>query len=475
MLSCILEHSTKRINSDTERVQKLIAADVIQPHWALLKEQLSPYPIVDVLYSGKLISMVDVEEIYSNTRRQSAHLLLEKISRSSLDVSLSFATILVNNVNKLLKQVGQAIVEVIATASPGEIFELWQPVIAVITNIHLLINGCLVCVSDVTVPNEVLSCLSALSSIEDRPQISSCQLNGCNIVPSVTLGLVPFQQFHLQQIMFKIKLTACLSIIKCDVVGRVACINSRLLLIGCESLMLTYDIKTKEKCCISFAFKLYHLFASHGKPYGIVEDTTSQVTSLLKFDIQSSSYVHINNLPYQVKFSSIAYSDEYVCIIGGTDRDGRLISLIQIYNFQLKEWIIKPLDKSKWYPSCTSIVINTVLYILNNEDGSIQSVHLSPNSVCRRDSLPPVPFRSCCKLLSNKSQLLCVVEGSNTIYALNEASSLKQEAWQLAFMLPYKLHGVDGCALDNTSMVIMGTEDHKGYKRGSLYLLRQSC
>ncbi|XP_062514568.1 uncharacterized protein LOC134190154 [Corticium candelabrum] len=353
---------------------------------------------------------------------------------------LSFGTILVNNVNKHLKQVGQTIVEVIATASP-----------------------------DVTVPNEVLSCLSALSSNEDKPQIFSSQLNGCNIVPSVTLGLVLFQRFDLQQMMFEIKLTACVSIIKCDVVGRVACINSHLLLIGCESLMVTYDIKTKEKCCISFPFKLYHLFASHGKPYGIVEDTTSEAISLLKFDVQSSSYVLINNLPYQVKFNSIACSDEYVCIIGGTDRDGKPITLIQIYNFRLKKWNTKSLDKSKWYPSCTSIVIDSVLYILNNKDGSIQSVRLSPNSVCPRDSLPPFPFGSCCKLLSNNSQLLCVVEGSNTIYALNEA------AWQPVFMLPYELHGVDGCVIDNTSMVIMGTEDHKGYKRGSLYLLRQSC
>ena len=288
-------------------------------------------------------------------------------------------------------------------------------------------------------------------------------------MPSVTLGLVLFQRFDLQQMMFEIKLTACVSIIKCDVVGRVACINSHLLLIGCESLMVTYDIKTKEKCCISFPFKLYHLFASHGKPYGIVEDTTSEAISLLKFDVQSSSYVLINNLPYQVKFNSIACSDEYVCIIGGTDRDGKPITLIQIYNFRLKKWNTKSLDKSKWYPSCTSIVIDSVLYILNNKDGSIQSVRLSPNSVCPRDSLPPFPFGSCCKLLSNNSQLLCVVEGSNTIYALNEA------AWQPVFMLPYELHGVDGCVIDNTSMVIMGTEDHKGYKRGSLYLLRQSC
>ena len=114
------------INSDRQKFQKLIAADVIRPHWALLKEQLSPFPIVDILYSGKLMSRVDFEEIYTykNNRRQSAHLLLDEISRSSLEMCLSFGTILVNNVNKHLKQVGQTIVEVIATASPGEIFEL---------------------------------------------------------------------------------------------------------------------------------------------------------------------------------------------------------------------------------------------------------------------------------------------------------------------------------------------------------------
>ena len=112
--------------SDTEEVAiQLTAADVIQKHWVILKERLSPSFVADVLYNGKLISMVDVEEIhYINNRRRSAHLLLDTISRSSLQTCLAFATILVKDVNQTLKQVGDAIVEEITAASPGQVAEL---------------------------------------------------------------------------------------------------------------------------------------------------------------------------------------------------------------------------------------------------------------------------------------------------------------------------------------------------------------
>ncbi|XP_062514669.1 uncharacterized protein LOC134190246 [Corticium candelabrum] len=147
-------HSTNTL-SDTEKVTiQLTAADVIQKHWVILKERLSPSFVVDVLYNGKLISMVDVEEIYySNNRRRSAHLLLDTISRSSLQTCLAFATILVKDVNETLKQVGDAIVEEITAASP-----------------------------DTTVPKEMLDCLSDASSVQSRHRMFGCLPSRCNIV-----------------------------------------------------------------------------------------------------------------------------------------------------------------------------------------------------------------------------------------------------------------------------------------------------
>ena len=112
--------------SDTENVTtQLTAADVIRKHWMMLKERLSPSFVVDVLYNAKLISMVDVEDIYhSKNRRQSAHSALDTISRSSLQTCLASGTILVKDVNETLKQVGDVIVEEITAASPGEVAEL---------------------------------------------------------------------------------------------------------------------------------------------------------------------------------------------------------------------------------------------------------------------------------------------------------------------------------------------------------------
>ena len=112
--------------SDTEKVTiQLTAAGVIRKHWVILKERLSLSFVVDVLYNGDLISMVDVGEIRAgNNRRERAHLLLETISRSSLQTCLAFGTILVKDVNETLKQVGDEIVEEIAAASPGEMAEL---------------------------------------------------------------------------------------------------------------------------------------------------------------------------------------------------------------------------------------------------------------------------------------------------------------------------------------------------------------
>ena len=214
--------------------------------------------------------------------------------------------------------------------------------------------------------------------------------------------------------------------------------------------MISYHIKTKEICCVSFVFKLHHLFSSHGKAYGIVEDLISEVAHLARFDMQSSSRVHINDLPIQVKFSSIAYSDKYVCIIGGTNEDGQTINVIQVYNFQSKKWM-KSLYMSKCYPSCTGVIIDSVLYISNHQNGTIEAFCLPSSSVCPRNSLPPVPFISRCRLLSIGSLVFCIGEGSNTVYALIDVPTVRPAAWQHVFTLPHNFHGVDACAIDNTS------------------------
>lgn len=250
-----------------------------------------------------------------------------------------------------------------------------------------------------------------------------------------------------------------------------ACVRGYLI-IGCESAILIYDIKKQEQTHLyHLQMKLWKLFVAQGKCYGVVEDVASKNVSLQEYDVESNKWVHISDWPYQAKFGRVEVNEERLCIIGGTTADGQPTNYIQVYNFHLKNWMV-PLPMSKQYNSCTTAISQSVVYIADQQDRTVEAIPLSRRAAVPPDYVPQIPFTSNFRLLSIQQQLFCIVEGSSTISVLYKAINKKKAAWQPFIEMPTGLLGVDACLVDNHSVAIMGTENHEGYKRGVLHVLK---
>lgn len=248
-----------------------------------------------------------------------------------------------------------------------------------------------------------------------------------------------------------------------------ACIRGRHLLIGCETAIFVYDVISKQSSLLPQKLKIWQLFVSQGKCYGIVEDHQLERLSLQEYDIASNRWIYMCDLPSQVKFSSVTANEEHLCVIGGTTADGQAVNYIQVYNFPLKKWM--PSLAMAKCSSCTATISQSVLYIGDHQSRNIESIPLSKRANIPSDPAPPVPFTSMFRLLTIQQQLFCIGEGSNTIYVLYKATTKKRATWKPFIEMPTELFGVDACLIDYHSVGVVGTEDDEEYKRCVLYVL----
>ena len=250
----------------------------------------------------------------------------------------------------------------------------------------------------------------------------------------------------------------------------VTCLYGHLVMIATESAILVYNIGTRtiEELPLPLPLRLSKLFVSKGRCYGIVENHRDQMISLQEYEVEQRKLHLISQLPHQVEFKSIqvAVSDELVCVIGCTSENNCSRDIIQCYNLQLKQWAD---SASRSHTVCTVAMNKSIIYIADQQNHHIESIPLSTGSL----PVPPVPlaFTSDYKLLAIHQQLLCIGDDCSSVYVLYHPT-MGGPNWQSLISIPSKLTSVKACAINATSVLIMGTStSQSSIKQVELYSL----
>ena len=248
------------------------------------------------------------------------------------------------------------------------------------------------------------------------------------------------------------------------------------LLIAAESTIILYNIETQEIQPSPLQVNLFDSSAWKSKCYGVIEDPRSKNISLQQYEIEKIRWNHVADLPYQVKFSTMAVTDEYIFVIGGVTEDAQPINLIQCYSLKFKDWI-RPLTMTKEHANCTAAIGQSTLYIADRHTHLIDVVPFS-DTVTMSVRIPEIPsvFTSCFQLLTIYEQLLCIGDNCSSIYILYPSTTVGP-TWQPLIDMPSKLTNVKTCAMGDKSVLIMGTytEGESGIKQTRLYTLTWKC